>query len=145
MSWRVFDNAHIYTADAAGTWADAVTVENGRFVAVGSSGAARAAAPPGTAVVDLGGRTVVPGLIDAHNHFLQTSYSLTWVDARYPGVGSVVDLVEVIGRAAASRPRPRQVSGRAAYPHRPRQGDGRPSRSRPPRVRPPRPGEHPRA
>jgi predicted amidohydrolase YtcJ len=104
MSWRVFDNARIYTADAAGTWADAMTVENGRFVTVGSSEAVRAAAPPGTPVVDLGGRTVVPGLIDAHNHFLQTSYSLTWVDARYPGVGSVEDLVEVVARAAASRP-----------------------------------------
>lgn len=109
VAWRIFDNARVYTADAAGTWAAAMTVEDGRFAAVGSSEAARAAAPPGTQVVDLGGRTAVPGLIDAHNHFLQTSYSLTWVDARYPGVGSVADLVQVIARAAASQPAGRWI------------------------------------
>lgn len=109
MAWRIFDNAHVYRADAAGTWAEAMTVENGQFVTVGSSEAVRAAAPRETQVVDLGGRTVVPGLIDAHNHFLQTAHCLTWVDARYPGVGSVEDLVQVISRAAASQPAGRWI------------------------------------
>lgn len=104
MAYQVFDNARVYTANGPGSWAGAMGVEDGRFAAVGSSEEVRAAAPPGALVTDLGGRTVVPGLIDAHNHFLQTSHCLTWIDARYPGVATVAGLVALIGQAAASTP-----------------------------------------
>lgn len=104
MAYQVFDNARVYTANGPGSWAGAMGVEDGRFAAVGSSEEVRAAAPPGVLVTDLGGRTVVPGLIDAHNHFLQTSHCLTWIDARYPGVATVAGLVALIGQAAASTP-----------------------------------------
>ena len=53
------------------------------------------------AVVDVEGRTVVPGLIDAHNHFLATGESLSSVDARYPGVGSIDELIRRIKQAAS--------------------------------------------
>ena len=109
MAYRLFDNARIYTADRAGSWATAVLVEDDRFAAVGPADAVRAAAPPGTEVVDLGGRAVVPGLIDAHNHFLQTSHCLTWVDARFPGVSNVAGLVALIERAAAVQPAGRWI------------------------------------
>ncbi|MGH3275638.1 MAG: amidohydrolase family protein, partial [Streptosporangiaceae bacterium] len=93
---RVFTDARIFTADAGSSWAEAVAVDGGRFTAVGSAAAVRAAVPPGTPEVGLGGRTVVPGFIDAHNHFAQTAHSLTWVDARYPGVSQASDLVTLI-------------------------------------------------
>jgi predicted amidohydrolase YtcJ len=104
MAWSVFTGGRIYTADRAGSWADSVAIQDGRFAAVGTAGEVRAAAPPGTPEVDLGGRTAVPGLIDAHNHFLQTAHALTWADARYPGIASVTDLVRLIAAAAASKP-----------------------------------------
>src|SRR5687768_7477539 len=59
-------NGRIHTMDARNTIARAVTVRNGRFATVGD---AAPAALPGARTLDLNGRTVVPGIIDAHNHF----------------------------------------------------------------------------
>jgi predicted amidohydrolase YtcJ len=60
-----FINGRIYTMDGANTVASSVSIRNGRFVSVGNT------APPATPdarVIDLKGRTVVPGLIEAHIH-----------------------------------------------------------------------------
>jgi len=57
-------NGRIHTLDAANTIATSVTIRNGRFVNVNAA----PAAGPGVRVIDLGGRTVVPGLIEPHIH-----------------------------------------------------------------------------
>ncbi len=63
----VLVNGKIHTMDDAGTVARAVAIRNGRFVAVGDA----AANPgPGARVINLRGRTVVPGLIESHTHFV---------------------------------------------------------------------------
>ena len=60
-------NGKIHTMDGSGSVARAVAIRNGRFVAVGDS----AANPgPGSTVINLRGRTVVPGIIDNHNHIV---------------------------------------------------------------------------
>jgi predicted amidohydrolase YtcJ len=64
----VYVNGKIVTADKAFSIAQGVAVKDGRFVAVGSSEAVRRHAGPQTRVVDLAGRTVIPGLMDAHTH-----------------------------------------------------------------------------
>lgn len=61
----VLVNGRIHTMDAANTIADSVTIRNGRFLAVN---AAAPAEGPGVRVIDLGGRTVVPGLVEPHIH-----------------------------------------------------------------------------
>ena len=63
----VFVNGSIHTMDAKNTIATTVTIRNGRFAAVGGT-VPRAAA--GQRIVDLRGRTVVPGIIDNHNHIV---------------------------------------------------------------------------
>ena len=103
MTWQIFRNGRIYTADRAGSWVGAVAVHDNRFFAVGSEEEVRAQVPGGTPELDLGGRTATPGLIDAHNHFLQTAESLTWLDARYPDVSSVADLLRLVAGAAAGK------------------------------------------
>jgi len=57
-------NGRIHTLDAANTIATSVTIRNGRFVNVNAA----PAAGPGVRVIDLSGRTVVPGLIEPHIH-----------------------------------------------------------------------------
>src|SRR5687767_10663517 len=56
----VLTNGRIHTLDARGTVAPSVVIRGGRFVSVGG---ATPAAGPGVRVIDLRGRTVVPGLI----------------------------------------------------------------------------------
>ena len=98
-STRVFHNGLIYTADAERSWAEAVAVGGGRILMVGTDREVLAAHPDGSRV-DLGGRTMVPGFIDPHTHYLVAGESMASVDVRYPGVGSVEDLVATIAAAA---------------------------------------------
>lgn len=64
----IYTNAKIYTVDADQPWAQAVAIEDGKFTAVGSAEEITALAEDGTEVIDLGGRVVLPGLIDDHIH-----------------------------------------------------------------------------
>jgi len=60
-------NGKIHTMDRQNRIVNNVAIENGEFVAVGS---ASAASPICTRTINLQGRTVVPGLIDNHNHIV---------------------------------------------------------------------------
>jgi hypothetical protein len=62
----VLTNGRIHTMDAANTIATSVTIRNGRFLAVNAA----PAAGPGVRVINLGGRTVVPGLVEPHIHIV---------------------------------------------------------------------------
>jgi len=64
----VLHNGHILTMNPAQPMAEAVAIAAGRILAVGSNDDVLAFARPGTRRVDLGGKTVVPGFNDAHNH-----------------------------------------------------------------------------
>jgi predicted amidohydrolase YtcJ len=61
-------NGHIVTVDAGFTTAQAVAIADGRFIAVGTTASIRTLAGPSTTVIDLRGRTVIPGLADGHLH-----------------------------------------------------------------------------
>jgi len=63
-----FVNGSVYTVDATRTRANAVAVEDGRIVAVGSDDDIRDRIGDTTEVVDLGGRMLLPGFQDAHVH-----------------------------------------------------------------------------
>ena len=104
MSGLLIHNANVLTMDDTNPRASAVAVREGRVRLAGSVEAARAAAGPGATEVDAGGRTVLPGFIDPHNHLLSTAESLAAVDAGYPRVGSAADLVAVIGAEAERTP-----------------------------------------
>jgi predicted amidohydrolase YtcJ len=101
---RVFGNGRVYTAAAAGARAEAVGVADGRIRAIGTAEAVRAAMRPDAEIIDLGGRTVLPGFIDAHNHFLATGEALAALDVSYPRVRSIEDLVAAIAARAATTP-----------------------------------------
>src|SRR5256714_7204157 len=66
----VFINGNIYTVNDKQPHAEAVAVTAGRIVFVGSNAAAKEYQGANTRVVDLKGATVVPGMTDAHYHFI---------------------------------------------------------------------------
>jgi predicted amidohydrolase YtcJ len=61
-------NGRIYTLDDARTWAEAVAIDDGRIVFVGTDEDADAFVGPGTRFVDVEGRMVLPGFHDSHVH-----------------------------------------------------------------------------
>lgn len=83
----VVTNARIWTLDPARPEAEALAVIDDRIVAVGSKAEIEAWRGPKTAVIDAGGRRVLPGFNDSHLHFFDGSAKLTQVklkDARSP-------------------------------------------------------------
>src|SRR5262245_45997302 len=94
--------AHVLTMDPSRPLAEAVGVMGDRIVAVGEAAAVRAALPPDALEIDAGNRTVVPGFIDAHNHYLATAEQLTFVQAR--DLTSIAALQDRLGRFAEQRP-----------------------------------------
>src|SRR5262245_49011056 len=61
-------NGQVITVDARFSIAQAVAITGGKFTAVGASNDIRKMAGPSTTVIDLQGRTVIPGLADDHLH-----------------------------------------------------------------------------
>ena len=88
-------NGKIFTADDVNSLAQAFAVKDGKFSAVGTSEAMLRLAVPGTKVIDLKGRFVVPGLADGHFH---NEGGGPGIDLS--GVRSIADLISVVGDAA---------------------------------------------
>jgi hypothetical protein len=83
----ILSNGRVVTVDARFTIASAVAIRGERIVAVGSDEDVSGRAGPGTRRIDLGGRTVVPGLIDNHMHLLRAG--TTWqYEVRWDGIAS---------------------------------------------------------
>ena len=99
----VLKNANIYTVDQHNPHAQAVAVKGDKIVLVGSDAEVRPWIRPGTRVLDLNGATVVPGLTDAHYHFLGVgARELTF---NLEGTKSLQDLLaRVKERVAAAKP-----------------------------------------
>ena len=66
----VFINGNVYTVDEKRPHAEAIAVKGDRIVYVGSNSDAKKFQDTNTRVVDLHGATVVPGMTDAHYHFI---------------------------------------------------------------------------
>jgi predicted amidohydrolase YtcJ len=99
----VIHNAVVHTVDGARPRATAVAVRGDRIVLVGDNAAALALAGPGTRVIDGAGKALVPGLHDAHAHFLGLGAALQQIDLR--GTASYADVVaRVRDRASKARP-----------------------------------------
>ena len=71
----------ILTVNRTDSVAEALSIEHGRISAVGSTTQIRALSGPQTKIIDLGGRTVIPGLIDSHIHAIRDAlYYTTLLD-----------------------------------------------------------------
>ena len=94
----VVTNARIYTVDPSRPQAVALAVRDGRIVFVGSKRGALSLKGAATRVLDATGRTIVPGIVDAHGHLLGLGQALRTVDL--VGTTSYADVVSrVVARA----------------------------------------------
>src|SRR5437773_2926077 len=98
----VVRDARIYTAAPAHPTAHALAVTRGRIVAVGEEADVRPLIGPKTQVLALGGKTVLPGLIDSHGHMLNLGSRLSDVDVvGTPTYQAVIDRVVARARVTA--------------------------------------------
>ena len=106
----IVTNARIYTVDESHPLADAMAVRGGKVQFVGSTGAAMALKGPSTRVLDLNGRTIIPGMVDAHGHVDNLGLALRTVDLT--GTSSYDEVIARVAARAKSTPPGQWIIGR---------------------------------
>jgi predicted amidohydrolase YtcJ len=99
----------VYTVDAARSWAQAVAVRDGRIIAVGTDEEAGRFAGSRTQVIDLAGRMVLPGFIDAHVH--TSAAGLERLRCDLSEAHGVADYLAIIARYAQASPAADWITG----------------------------------
>ncbi|MDG1840168.1 MAG: amidohydrolase [Dehalococcoidia bacterium] len=105
-------NGSIHTVDTDNSIAEAIAIQGDRISLVGSNTDVRAQARSETKVIDLAGRTVTPGFIDAHQHFAGIGAATDAIDCKAPGMNSISALVEEVRKRAATQPEGTWIRGR---------------------------------
>ena len=106
----IVTNARVYTADEARPLAEAFAVRDGRIVFVGSRQEAQALKGANTRVVDAAGKTVIPGMVDAHAHFGGLAQTLRAVDL--VGTRTYDDVIARVVERAKTTPKGGWILGR---------------------------------
>lgn len=97
-------NGNVLTLDGVRPFADTVFIRHGRIGWVGERRNLSAAVLSAAEIIDCGGRTVVPGFIDAHCHILAYAASLRAVDCSPSAVSGIDDILHEIKQAAEVTP-----------------------------------------
>src|SRR5947207_11459128 len=92
-------NGKILTVDAQFSTREAMAIRDGRIVALGSAADVRKLAGPMTRVIDLQGRTVIPGLIDSHLHAIRAAETFA-TEVNWIGAASLTDALGRISDAS---------------------------------------------
>ena len=101
-------NGRIATLDPARPQAEALAVRGGRIVAVGSTAEVLALRVPSTQVIDLRGRTAIPGLHDSHQHPIRAGLSYN-LELRWDGIATLAEAMERLRVQAKHTPPPQWV------------------------------------
>jgi len=109
----VLFNGKIVMVDERESIAEAVAVKFGKILAVGADDEIRALVGEGTKVIDLKGRTVIPGLIDSHCHMMSTAIGMVnTIDlSEEAGVKSIADIKARIAEKARTTPKGELILG----------------------------------
>ncbi|HKF95269.1 MAG TPA: amidohydrolase family protein, partial [Gammaproteobacteria bacterium] len=107
-------NGMLITVDARDSIAEAVAIRGNKIIAVGDTSFIDSLAGLNTRRIDLEGRTVTPGLLDAHAHFSPSQFNRTNIlDLSYPRVKSIKDVQEAIAELARKLPSGEWIQGRS--------------------------------
>lgn len=105
---RIYLNAQIVTMDSRCPYGQALATDRGRILDVGAQDRILAMAGKSTEILDMGGRTILPGLIDAHSHFMHAGlYDAFLVNLKSPPLGRIKtmdDLIHKLRLVAVSTP-----------------------------------------
>ena len=101
-------NGRIATVDHLRPFAEAVAIQNGRFISVGSNEEIMRLRASNTETIDLGGRTVIPGLNDSHMHPIRGGLNYN-MELRWDGVPSLADAMRMLKEQAQRTPPPQWV------------------------------------
>jgi predicted amidohydrolase YtcJ len=109
----ILRKGHIVTMDAAHPTATSIAIRDGKILAVGTDEELAGCATARTRIVDLKGRTVLPGLIDIHTHSMEWAEGILrdQLDVTYPKVHSIADIVAMVRERAAETPKGQWISG----------------------------------
>lgn len=110
---KVLINGKIITMDPDGTIASALAVRDGKIASIGNDSKIRALAKEETEVIDLAGKTVVPGFIDSHCHMVSTGGNRElYIDlSEEAGVGSIADIQDRLMMRAKATPKGEWIYG----------------------------------
>ncbi len=111
LAEKIFLNGKVITMDPRSPNAEAFAVTWGRFSTIGTDEEVRRATGIDTEVIDLEGRTVVPGFIETHNHLSWFSLLADWVDCGCRANRSIEDVKARVREAAAATPPGQWVRG----------------------------------
>ncbi|AOF92925.1 amidohydrolase [Sinorhizobium sp. RAC02] len=104
----ILHNGRFTTLDRSNPQASAVAIADGTFLAVGDEREVMALAGPETRVIDLKGRSVLPGLCDNHTHVVRGGLNFN-MELRWDGVRSLADAMDMLKRQVAITPPPQWV------------------------------------
>ena len=105
----IYHNGTILTINDAQPTAEAVAVKDGKILAVGAEADVLKTAGENTKKIDLDGKTMLPGFIDSHGHFMNALQVVNWANVSPPPVGPGKDIASVIEtmKAHAERQKPK--------------------------------------
>lgn len=104
----ILHHGQFTTLDKSNPRASAVAIKDGKFLAVGDDAEVMTFAGSATKVVDLQGKSVLPGLIDNHTHIVRGGLSFN-MELRWDGIRSLADAMEMLRRQVAITPPPQWV------------------------------------
>lgn len=104
----ILHNGRIVTLDRGNPNATAMAIKDGKFLMVGEDHEALTHFGPDTKIVDLGGRRVLPGLIDNHTHVVRGGLNFN-MELRWDGVRNLADAMNMLKRQVAVTPPPQWV------------------------------------
>ncbi len=93
-------NGKVVTVDADNSIVEAVAVKGDRIVAIGSSAEMKKLAKKGAKIIDLKGRTVLPGIIDSHTHPHNAAMNFLEIDCRGKGIKGIKNIQTAVAKKA---------------------------------------------
>jgi hypothetical protein len=105
-------NCKVVTVDPEFSIAEAVAMRDGKILAVGNRNEVSQWEGDKTEVLDLGRRTVLPGLIDSHLHMVGTGFTMAQINCRTPPMESIADMVAAVEEAVAKAKPGEWIQGR---------------------------------